>query len=189
MLLDMREHNSDPFTSPSMKCLPKLTISQKSVQQIVSSLVNHRINTLTELCRVERLAASCDREIDARAFQEPMTAAWVHYITSHQFLVELRGFTRNYPFSGDVITEARTRVYSDPESNRSWNLAWLCLMKMRDDQLISSYAAVEAAKPSMWGSMEPDEEQIAQLAACFAHEWSEAVDKMLRHWTHSPTWY
>lgn len=172
-----------------MKKLPELTLYQKSVQQIVSSLVSHRINTLTELCRVERLAASCDKEVDARAFQEPMTSAWVHYVTSHQFLSELRGLTRSYPFSGDVISEAHTRVLIDPESNRSWNLAWLCLMKMKDDDLIRMYAAYEAAKPEMWGSMEPTDEQIEQLAACFEHAWSEAVDNMLRHWTHSPTWY
>lgn len=118
-----------------------------------------------------------------------MTAAWANYVTSHQFLSELRGLTRSYPFSGDVITEAHLRVLGDPESNRSWNLAWLCLMKMREDDLISAYAAVEAAKPEMWGTMNPTDEQITQLAACFEHEWSEAVDTMLRHWSFAPTWY
>jgi hypothetical protein len=62
-----------------------------------------------------------------------MTAAWDYYVTSNQFLTELRGITRNYPFSGDVVAEAQRRVRADPDSNRSWNLAWLCLMKIRDE--------------------------------------------------------
>ena len=116
--------------------LTKLTTGnfQTSVQQLIDSLVTHRVNTLTELCRIERIAASSETsEADARAFQGPMTAAWDYYVNSNQFLTELRGITRNYPFSGDVVAEAQRRVRGDPDSNRSWNLAWLCLMKVRDE--------------------------------------------------------
>jgi hypothetical protein len=162
---------------------------QSSIQSLIRSLSTHRVNTLTELCRIERLAASCENEEDARAFQEPMTTAWVHYVTSKQFLLELRGLTRNYPFCGDIVQEAHSRVVADPDSNRSWNLAWLCLIKMRDDGLIAAYAAAEAVKPEMWGESSPTEEHVAQLTACFEQEWSYAVDTMLRHWTFSPTWY
>lgn len=28
------------------------------------------------------------------------------------------------------VTDAQVRVRSDPESNRSWNMAWLCLQKI-----------------------------------------------------------
>ncbi|TPX11135.1 uncharacterized protein E0L32_007996 [Thyridium curvatum] len=163
--------------------------SQKSMRQLIESLRSHRVNTLTELCRIERAAASCQNEEDAQEFQGPMTSAWDYYVTSHQFLTELRGLTRNYPFCGDIVTDAHFRVRSDPESNRSWNLAWLCLIKIQDDNLISSYAAVEASKPEMWGGRYPEPEESEQLAQCFEYEWSQAVAGMLRHWPVPPTWY
>ncbi|ROV87380.1 hypothetical protein VMCG_10746 [Cytospora schulzeri] len=97
---------------------------------MIESLRSHSVNTLTELVRFERIAASCDDESDAVAFQEPMTEAWNFYVSSNQFLTELRGLTKNYPFCGDILTDAQTRVRNDPESNRSWNMAWLCLQKV-----------------------------------------------------------
>ena len=90
------------------------------------------MNTLTELRRIERVAASCENEEDARAFQEPMTAAWNYYVTSNQFYTELSGLTRNYPISGELVNDALIRVQNDPNSNRSWNLAWLCLSAMKE---------------------------------------------------------
>ena len=107
--------------------------SQQSIRQLIESLQTHRVNTLTELCRIERVAATCSAEEDARAFQAPMTAAWNYYVTSNQMLSELRGLTRNYPFCGDIITEAQNLVRTDCRSNRSWNLAWLCLTKVKDE--------------------------------------------------------
>lgn len=118
-----------------------------------------------------------------------MTAAWTYYVTSKQFLNELRGLTRSYPFCGSIVQDAYDRVRADPESNRSWNMAWLCLVKMQNDDLIGGYAAIEAAQPEMWGSTEPSAADVDQLAACFEHEWATAVDTMLRHWTFAPTWY
>ena len=103
---------------------------QKTVRKLIESLETHRVNTLTELCRIERFAAACDNEEDARAFQGPMTAAWDYYVSSNQFLTELRGLTRDYPICADIIYAAEVRVRSDPSSNRSWNLAWLLLRKM-----------------------------------------------------------
>ncbi|KAH7126409.1 hypothetical protein B0J13DRAFT_148385 [Dactylonectria estremocensis] len=160
-----------------------------SVKSMIKSLNNHSVNTLTELCRIERIAAACEDEADAKAFQEPMTAAWVHYVTSNQLLLELRGFTNNYPMTADIVHDAVTRVRADPHSNRSWNLAWLCLNKMRDDGLIEGYAEVEASKQEMWGSTLPTQEEVQQLAACFEYEWNVAVDTMLRHWQTPPSWY
>ena len=162
---------------------------QTSVQQLIDSLSTHRINTLTELCRIERHAAHCDNEIDARAFQGPMTSAWNHYVSSNQFLAELRGLSGGYPFSGDVVRDAHTRVVADPSSNRSWNLAWLCLVKIQEDGMVTTYAALEALKPEMWGGQEPSDEDLAQLAAHFEQAWTSAVHTMLRHWNFSPTWY
>jgi len=86
--------------------------------------------------RIERIAAECDNEEDARLFQEPMTSAWEYYVSSNQFLSELRGLTRNYPICGDIVYDAQLRVRSDPESNRSWNLAWLCLRKIKDEWVL-----------------------------------------------------
>ena len=163
-------------------------VCQTSLKSLIKSLNNHSVNTLTELCRIERIAASCEDEAEARAFQEPMTTAWVYYVASNQLLIELRGFTGNYPISADIVHDAHARVRGDPNSNRSWNMAWLCLMKMRDDGLIPAYAAVEASKQEMWGTTVPTEEDVQQLAACFEYEWNLAVDQMLRHWQTPPSW-
>lgn len=100
---------------------------------MIESLQSHTVNTLTELVRIERTAAQCEDESDAAAFQGPITEAWSYYVHSNQFLSELRGLTKSYPFSGDVVADAQVRVRNDPESNRSWNMAWLCLRKMVDE--------------------------------------------------------
>ncbi|OLN96415.1 hypothetical protein CCHL11_00881 [Colletotrichum chlorophyti] len=173
----------------SSKSSKKPRAVQRSVQQLIESLETHRVNTLTELCRIERVAATCENEEDAVAFQEPMTAAWDYYVNSKQFLTELRGLTRSYPLCSDILYDAHIRVRNDPNSNKSWNLAWLCLVKIQEDDLVSGYAALEAAKPEMWGGREPSAEEASQLAACFAYEWNQAVDTMLRHWSIPPTWY
>jgi len=62
-----------------------------------------------------------------------MTQAWTYYVTSNNLLNELRNLTRNYPFSSDMLDDSKWRVSSDPESNRSWNYAWLVLVKIRDE--------------------------------------------------------
>lgn len=100
---------------------------------MIESLQSHSVNTLTELVRIERAAATCEDENDAVAFQGPMTEAWSFYVGSNQFLTELRGLTRSYPFCGDVLADAQVRVRNDPDSNRSWNMAWLCLRKIVDE--------------------------------------------------------
>jgi len=108
-------------------------LRKQSVRHLIESLETHRVNTLTELCRIERAAAASENEDDAQAFQQPMTAAWEYYVDGHQFLSELRGLTANYPFSGDLVADAVARVRDDPDSNRSWNLAWLCLVKITEE--------------------------------------------------------
>ncbi|KDN65355.1 hypothetical protein CSUB01_08377 [Colletotrichum sublineola] len=173
----------------SSKSSKKPKAVQRSVQQLIDSLETHRVNTLTELCRIERVAATCENEEDALAFQGPMTSAWDYYVNSNQFLTELRGLTRSYPMCGDIIYDAHARVRNDPNSNKSWNLAWLCLVKIQEDDLVSGYAALEASKSEMWGGREPSPDEAAQLGACFEYEWNKAVDTMLRHWSIPPTWY
>ncbi|KAI1427133.1 hypothetical protein F5Y12DRAFT_200333 [Xylaria sp. FL1777] len=163
--------------------------SQRSVKQMIESLRNHTVNTLTELRRIERVAISCESEEDLQAFQEPMISAWDYYVNSNQMLLELRGLTRNYPVSSSLIEEARSLVRDDLESSRSWNLAWLCLVKIRDAGLILICAQSEAQKPEMWGGRFPSPEEAEQLTQCFVYEWTQAVDTMLRHWRTAPTWY
>ncbi|KAL0764938.1 hypothetical protein CaCOL14_012744 [Colletotrichum acutatum] len=173
----------------SSKSSKKPRAVQRSIQQLIESLETHRVNTLTELCRIERVAATCENEEDALAFQGPMTAAWDYYVNSNQFLTELRGLTRSYPLCSDLLYDAHVRVRNDPNSNKSWNLAWLCLVKIQEDDLVSGYAALEATKPEMWGGREPSTDEAAQLGACFEYEWNKAVDTMLRHWSVPPTWF
>jgi hypothetical protein len=102
------------------------------VDQLIESLRTRRVNTLTELRRIERIAASSS-DADQAKFQEPMTAAWKYYVDSNNLLNELRGLTRNYPFSSECLNEAKWLVLNDPESNRSWNVAWLVLTKIMDE--------------------------------------------------------
>ncbi|KAK4223797.1 hypothetical protein QBC38DRAFT_38595 [Podospora fimiseda] len=161
---------------------------QQSARQVIDSLLTHRINTLTELCRAERFAAAAETAEEAQAFQQPMTSAWDYYVSSNQMLTELRGLTPSYPFSGDVYAYAQELVRNDPKANRSWNFAWLVLQKIVDENLISTYAEIEANKPEMWTGMQPTSEQIQQLANCFMYEWSNAVQRMLQHWQVPPVW-
>ena len=105
---------------------------QSSADQLIECLRTRRVNTLTELRRIERIAASSS-ETDQARFQEPMTLAWKHYVDSNNLLNELRNLTRNYPFSSECLDEAKWLVLNDPESNRSWNVAWLVLTKIQDE--------------------------------------------------------
>lgn len=155
---------------------------------MIESLRNHTINTLTELCRIERVAMASEGE-EMNAFQGPLAVAWDYYVNSNQLLLELRGLTRNYPASSSLVEEAKRLVSADPGSGQSWNLAWLCLVKIRDAGLIASCAQAEAQKPEMWGGRYPSLEEAEQLTQCFVCEWTQAVDKMLRHWRAAPIWY
>jgi hypothetical protein len=102
---------------------------QAEKHSTILALTQHRINTLPALRRIERAFATLDTP-DTTA---PMTAAWTYYVSSHSLLTELRSLTKNYPFSSHCVEEAKRRVYADPQSNRSWNLAWLVLVKMRNE--------------------------------------------------------
>ena len=62
-----------------------------------------------------------------------MTSAWAYYVNSNNLLNELRGLTRNYPFSSELLDEAKWQVIGDPESARSWNYCWLVLSKIQSE--------------------------------------------------------
>jgi hypothetical protein len=46
-----------------------------------------------------------------------MTAAWAHYVNSNNLLNELRGLTKNYPFSSDLLDEAKVGASILPDRN------------------------------------------------------------------------
>ena len=96
---------------------------------MLKSLRTHRVNTLTELRRIEKLLAS--NGTTPADVTEAMTTAWAHYVNSNNLLLELRGLTKNYPFSSECLDEAKWAVIGDPSSTRSWNYAWLILTKIK----------------------------------------------------------
>lgn len=102
---------------------------QNDKEQLIRSLRTHRINTLTELRRIEKLFASNN----AADVTEAMTSAWAFYVNSNNLLSELRGMTKNYPFSSECLDEAKWQVIGDSASARSWNYAWLILRKIKDE--------------------------------------------------------
>ncbi|RPA99042.1 hypothetical protein L873DRAFT_1828197 [Choiromyces venosus 120613-1] len=156
-------------------------VSQTEINQMLHTLRSHRVNTLTELRRIEKVLAS----INNIEYCTVMRDAWNHYVGSN-FLNELRGLTRQYPFSNELLENSKWRVYNDPTSNRSWNFAWLLLIKMKNDNMITEYATKTAFQPAMWGNVVPDAASAQQLANVLTQEWTNAVDRLLKHWSNSP---
>ncbi|KAF2499388.1 hypothetical protein BU16DRAFT_454305 [Lophium mytilinum] len=156
---------------------------QAEKDQLISALRARRINTLLELRRIEKAFAL----LGSPDVTEPMTSAWSYYVNSHNLLTELRALTKNYPFSAEVLEEAKRRVYSDPNSNRSWNFCWLVLSKVQTDGLIPYYAQYQASQPTMWGNRQPTSESVAQLTNAFVAEWNWALGHMLRNWEQPPS--
>ena len=106
--------------------------------------------------------------------------------------------------SSECLEEAKRRVYSDPQSNRSWNFCWLVLTKIQNEcvfeavcgvklwltwlsQLVPYYAHMQASQPAMWGNRIPSAEGVAQLSSAFVSEWNWALNQMLRHWDQPPS--
>ena len=121
-----------------------------------------------------------------KPFMEPLTSAWAHYVNSNNFLSELRGLTKEYPFSSELLDDGKWRVISDPSSSRSYNYAWLILQKITQDDLIPKHAQEMAKDPAMWGGITPEESNVAALSNVFEVEWTKAVQYMMRHWNCSP---
>ncbi|KAK3052118.1 hypothetical protein LTR09_006710 [Extremus antarcticus] len=156
---------------------------QAQKRGLISALNEHRVNTIGELRRVERVFAT----LGSSDVTQPMTAAWVHYVNSNSLLSELRCITRNYPFSSECLEEAKRRVHQDPASNRSWNYCWLVLAKVQNDTLIQTFARVQASRPEMWGGRNPPAEAVQQLTDAFCEEWTSALAQLLRYWEAPPT--
>lgn len=116
------------FTSFGIRCRG-LTLNQNNKDQLIQSLRTHRVNTITELRRIEKIFAY----LDSAEVTEPMTSAWAHYVNSNNLLNELRGLTKTCPFSSECLDEAKQLVVRDPHSVRSWNYCWLVLVKMEKE--------------------------------------------------------
>ncbi|OCT50796.1 hypothetical protein CLCR_07626 [Cladophialophora carrionii] len=116
------------LVSPGTPADPR-TMSQNNKDQLIQSLRTHRVNTITELRRIEKIFAY----LNSAEVTEPMTTAWAHYVNSNNLLNELRGLTKTYPFSSECLDEAKALVVRDPSSTRSWNYCWLVLVKMEKE--------------------------------------------------------
>ncbi|KAF2116944.1 hypothetical protein BDV96DRAFT_39122 [Lophiotrema nucula] len=170
------------YRLPSFQNMSTRKISVPEKSQMIEALNSHQITTLVELRRIEKAFAT----LGSPDVTEPMTAAWSYYVNSHGLLTELRGLTKNYPFSSECLEEAKRRVYTDPQSNRSWNFCWLVLSKIQNDQLLPYYGRYQAAQPAMWGGRTPSDDDVSKLTNAFVAEWNWAVSQMLRHWDQAP---
>ncbi|KAL8663008.1 MAG: hypothetical protein Q9202_004238 [Teloschistes flavicans] len=94
---------------------------------LLRSLNAHSINTLPELRRIERIFAA----LNAPDTTQPMKAAWVYYVNYHNLLNELRGMTRQYPFSSECLDDAKRRITSGGGTGQG-NLCWQVLKKVKD---------------------------------------------------------
>lgn len=124
------------YSSPDEYSYTQLPTSRKivsitEINQLHLTLRNRNVNTLTELRRIERTLSSLQNF--AAEHMPEMTNAWSNYVNTNNLLSELRGLTRQYPFSSELLEDAKTRVFNDASSSRSWNFAWLILVKIRNE--------------------------------------------------------
>ncbi|KAH8695138.1 hypothetical protein BGW36DRAFT_382184 [Talaromyces proteolyticus] len=155
-------------------------------ETLLAILRTRRVNTLTELRRIERILVPVNQNTISSEVIEPLTNAWLHYVHSNNLLSELRNLTRSYPFSSELLDEAKMMVTADPESGRSWSFAWLGLKKIESKGLVEKYAGALARNPDMWGGKLPSDDKIAMLEEKCKEEWTRAVRQMLRHWETDP---
>ncbi|OAX83981.1 hypothetical protein ACJ72_01663 [Emergomyces africanus] len=151
---------------------------QQNKENLINALRTHRINTITELRRAERALA----QDDPAEATEPLSEAWRYYVYSNNLLNELRGLTKNYPFSSECLDDAKVLTVSDLKNSHSGNFCWLVLLKILEQQLIPKHARDIAANPVMWGGRAPTTTEIEQLSDACTAEWTMAVQQMLRHW-------
>ena len=92
---------------------------QAQKQALITALNEHRINTIGELRRIERIFAT----LGSSDLTQPITSAFkmlesalsfesvhchssgVYYVNSDSLLTEMRGLTRNYPFKYVLVLQ------------------------------------------------------------------------------------
>ena len=91
---------------------PRQVISVTEVNQMRQTLRSRRVNTLTELRRIESVLTTLPSFSNELIHE--VTDSWGYYVSSNNFLNELRGLTRQYPFSNELLEDAKVRVLNDP---------------------------------------------------------------------------
>ncbi|OKL62719.1 hypothetical protein UA08_01365 [Talaromyces atroroseus] len=161
-----------------------------NVASVIDVLSSGRINTLTDLCRMERTLINAMQPRVENLRESPaielMASAWTNYVQSNNLLNELRNLTRDYPFSSELLDDAKELVMRDPNRKRSWNYAWLVLTKIEEDALVEKHAKALSTNPEMWGGSLPPEEMTVLLENKCREDWTRAVRIMLRHWQLKP---
>ncbi|KAI5814010.1 hypothetical protein BZA77DRAFT_225562, partial [Pyronema omphalodes] len=170
-----------PATNPTVS-----TLSTAEITCHLSTLRGHLVNTLTGLRFIEKqllpylsLYPSYTSYPSSNAsIMQELRNAWLYYVDTN-FLNELRGLTRQYPFSEELFQDARGRIDNNP---RSWNMAWAMLKVMEENNLIPHHAQQLASRSTMWGGARPKPQHIAELAEILQHKWEGAVEHLLRNW-------
>lgn len=122
-------HRSISPSPPSQSRRHAEMSNYNEISQLLQSLRQRRVNTLSGLRRIEKTLLQ--QPTFSTHYMQSMSEAWTHYVQSHNLLTELRGLTGQYPFSAELLDAAKRRVYEDPSSSGSWNYAWLCLVTMK----------------------------------------------------------
>ncbi|KAK5096668.1 hypothetical protein LTS08_007541 [Lithohypha guttulata] len=184
---DSQQYQLVPSESPADQARSLTQVSPGFIfnnkDQLIHSLRTHKVNTITELRRIERIFA----HLDSEEVTEPITSAWAYYVNSNNLLNELRGLTRDIPFSSECLDEAKALVVADPASARSWNYCWLVLVKIEKESLILKYARALASKRSTWGDRQPTKEDAKKFISATIAEWNFAVRQLLKHWDIAPS--
>ncbi|KAL8906274.1 MAG: hypothetical protein Q9171_006334 [Xanthocarpia ochracea] len=149
-----------------------------SLPALLQSLRSHTINTLPALRRTERLIASLPPSTPNKSeITKALNEAWIYYVDYHSLLNELRGLTKNYPFSESCLEEAKNGV-----SKGQGNYCYGVLKRIKDRGLIPPHARALAARPAMWGGRKPSATEMHKLATACESEWTRVLAILLRYW-------
>ncbi|KAL8852052.1 MAG: hypothetical protein Q9221_003077 [Calogaya cf. arnoldii] len=149
-----------------------------SLPALLHSLRSHTINTLPALRRTERLIASLPTSHPQKPeIAKALHEAWIYYVDYHHLLNELRGLTKNFPFSESCLEEAKRGT-----SKGSGNYCYGVVKRVRDYGLIPTHARSLATRSAMWGGRHPTEREVQKLASACEGEWMRVLGIVLRHW-------
>ncbi|KAI5789209.1 hypothetical protein FPQ18DRAFT_391765 [Pyronema domesticum] len=162
--------------------------STTEITRHLSTLRGHLVNTLTGLRYIEKQLIPLSSHPSHPTVVQEMTNAWSHYVDTN-FLNELRRLTKQYPFSEELFRDAKERVRGGGyRSWNSWNMAWVMLRVMEEDNLIPHHAHRLASHPSMWGGAIPKPKHAVELANVLQREWEGAVEHLLRNYEVPPVY-
>lgn len=135
---------------------------QRDEKQLISWLQTRRVNTITELRRVEKAFITFPSPSPSPEAAESLTNAWLHYVNSNQLLNELRSLTKSYPFSSECLDEAKWLVIGDIDFSRSSNYCRVVLAKVMTMYVYIQFIYLPfTAFGVLTGIQEPDTETCA----------------------------